>query len=88
MRRLGLLALLALTLGCNELIDTGRFSVRDGATGSDGGPGDAGPDATPGTDGGPDACAGTVWYRDSDGDLHGDPDLTMMSCEQPMGYVA
>ncbi len=33
-------------------------------------------------------CEDTVWYEDLDGDGFGDPDVFMMSCEQPDGYVA
>jgi hypothetical protein len=29
----------------------------------------------------------TVWYRDLDGDGFGDPDKTIVSCEQPQEYV-
>ncbi len=28
------------------------------------------------------------WYADADGDLHGDPAVTLESCEQPEGYVS
>lgn len=28
-----------------------------------------------------------TWYEDSDGDLYGNPDSTMDSCDQPSGYV-
>lgn len=34
------------------------------------------------------AADATIWYQDFDGDLAGDPDETLPSCTQPVGYVA
>ena len=35
-----------------------------------------------------DPVAGdATWYRDRDGDAHGDPDDTLTACEQPAGFV-
>lgn len=34
------------------------------------------------------ACIETTWYEDADGDGLGNPDISLSSCEQPMGYVA
>ncbi|MCP4807937.1 MAG: hypothetical protein GY884_21550 [Proteobacteria bacterium] len=31
---------------------------------------------------------GIAWYRDADGDGHGDPEDVLISCEMPEGYVA
>jgi len=33
-------------------------------------------------------CELSVWYRDADGDGHGDPDFSAKECESPAGYVA
>jgi len=33
-------------------------------------------------------CTGSTWYRDQDGDGHGTPALTQISCVQPAGYSA
>jgi hypothetical protein len=33
-------------------------------------------------------CSGAVFYRDADGDGWGDPNVTIMSCSEPTGYVA
>jgi hypothetical protein len=82
-----------LVCGCNEIIATGRFEVRDGAVARDAGPMDAsardgGDMDGGGMDAGVDACASNLWYRDSDGDTYGNPSLTMMGCDQPTGYVA
>jgi len=32
--------------------------------------------------------APTIWYQDLDGDGKGDPNVTLLSCTQPAGYVA
>jgi len=34
------------------------------------------------------ACATFLWFVDADGDGHGDPTVTQVSCTQPGGYVA
>jgi hypothetical protein len=34
-----------------------------------------------------EALGATVWYADSDGDSHGDPDAILMSCSTPYGHV-
>jgi len=34
------------------------------------------------------ACATFLWFGDADGDGHGDPTVTQVSCTQPPGYVA
>jgi Putative metal-binding motif/FG-GAP-like repeat/FG-GAP repeat len=31
---------------------------------------------------------GTTWYADADGDGHGGPDYSVVSCDRPVGYVA
>lgn len=33
-------------------------------------------------------CEGTSWYQDSDQDNYGNPLVSVLSCEQPIGYVA
>jgi len=33
-------------------------------------------------------CTPTTWYRDLDGDHHGDPNSTLEDCTQPPGYAA
>ena len=33
-------------------------------------------------------CGNVTWYRDADGDSHGNPSVTTVSCTQPGGYVA
>ena len=93
MRRELLILTLVLSVGCNEIIDTGRFEVRDGAVSRDGGGmdgGDAGGGGMDGGDagGGVDACESNLWYRDSDSDTYGNPSMTRMGCDQPAGYVA
>src|SRR5689334_16553489 len=47
------------------------------------------PDATPSTDASepPDGPCAT-WYRDKDGDGHGDVKVPKIACTQPAGYVA
>lgn len=32
-------------------------------------------------------CEGTIWYQDSDHDTHGNPSVSFLSCQQPLGYV-
>lgn len=34
-----------------------------------------------------DSCDQTTWYQDADNDGLGNPDVTMLSCDQPDGYV-
>lgn len=34
-----------------------------------------------------DPCIQTIWYEDADGDGLGNADISLMSCEQPIGYV-
>lgn len=34
------------------------------------------------------ACQLSIWYRDADGDGHGDPTFTAKECEAPAGYVS
>ncbi len=36
----------------------------------------------------PDALDAITWYRDADGDGHGDPDAAQVACQVPDGYVA
>ncbi len=36
---------------------------------------------------GPDACAQSTYYRDGDGDGHGDPASMQRACTRPAGYV-
>jgi hypothetical protein len=36
---------------------------------------------------GPGALGESTWYADTDGDLHGDPGVSVESCEEPDGYV-
>lgn len=33
-------------------------------------------------------CELSIWYRDADGDGHGDPSFTAKECEAPAGYVS
>ncbi len=33
-------------------------------------------------------CTETSWYQDADGDSLGNPDITIIACEQPTGYVS
>ncbi len=35
-----------------------------------------------------DATDAATWYRDADGDTHGNPSFTRLSCTQPTGFVA
>lgn len=37
---------------------------------------------------GPDECIEMTWYEDADGDGLGNPDVSVLDCEQPSGYVA
>ncbi len=39
-------------------------------------------------DGLTDEDVGPLWYVDTDGDLFGDPDVSIQACDQPTGYVA
>jgi hypothetical protein len=32
-------------------------------------------------------CEEEVWYQDNDGDGFGNPDVSLMACEKPTGYV-
>jgi len=47
---------------------------------------DADNDCDGSTDEGPPSDAST-WYRDSDGDLFGDPDFSVVACDQPTSFV-
>lgn len=40
-----------------------------------------------GTDAGTDGCVETTYYRDMDGDERGDPDMSVVACEAPEGFV-
>jgi hypothetical protein len=42
---------------------------------------------TPEMDGAADACRPTTFYRDLDGDGHGDPSAAIEACSQPDGHV-
>lgn len=33
-------------------------------------------------------CEGTTWYQDLDQDTYGNPSVSFLSCQQPIGYVA
>ena len=48
------------------------------------------PDASIPVDGPPgdSTCQSTMWYRDADQDMHGDPATGMSSCAQPAGMIA
>ncbi len=34
-----------------------------------------------------DPCVEEAWYQDNDGDGFGNPDVSLMACEKPTGYV-
>ena len=55
------------------------------ATGDDDTTHDASVDSGTTPDG---SCQNKTWYRDGDEDMHGDPAMTMMACDQPAGMVA
>jgi hypothetical protein len=38
--------------------------------------------------GDPDDGLGQTWYRDTDGDGHGDPERSVVACEPPLDYVS
>lgn len=35
-----------------------------------------------------DKCSETTWYQDADSDGLGNPDISIMDCDQPLGYVS